>query len=236
MLPAGTKVRGEARTRQGDCDDPQTLHPATDEDSTLKMSRLLAVCAAVATLACGTAQASLIITVSDDGSDLTFDYSGSLDTSTLGPSTTIGGFAGSFSPAAGTIFGRILGNTLRYDNAILTGSPFGSGAGDTLPITLTPPDAASGTTGFILIPGQALVVDIGYVSGSVISGSLTYGGNTIASQGITPGPHIYTIAGSAETISLLVASVPEGDTLALLVGGLVSTALARKRCQRAARS
>jgi hypothetical protein len=61
--------------------------------------RWLVACVVATLLSCASARADLIVTISDNGSDLTFDDFRLLDTSTLGSLTLVGGFAGSFNPS-----------------------------------------------------------------------------------------------------------------------------------------
>jgi hypothetical protein len=63
--------------------------------------------------------------------------------------------------------------------------------------------------------GSYIDVPTGYVSGSPLSGSMTFDESTIASLGLTPGTYTYTWGSGADADSLTVniASVPEPSSL-----------------------
>jgi hypothetical protein len=64
--------------------------------------------------------------------------------------------------------------------------------------------------------GTAIIVPAGYASGTALSGSVTYVGQTFASLGLTPGTYTYTWGSGPTADSLAVkigaAAVPEPGT------------------------
>ena len=96
--------------------------------------------------------------------------------------------------------------------------------------------ASSGSGGFVLIGDLGeLLLPSGYVSGTALSGSMTYSGQTLASLGVTPGTYTWTWGSGADAdfVELQVLggtqAVPEPSALALLAAGAAGLAWARRR-------
>lgn len=91
---------------------------------------------------------------------------------------------------------------------------------------------ASSTTGdavFMDGAGDDLWLPTGYVSGSALSGTLTFVGASFASLGATPGNHVYTLS-SGDTLTVSVgAAVPEPGSLALALMSMSLLGLSVRR-------
>jgi hypothetical protein len=158
----------------------------------------------------GQAGAALIIDVSQVGANVVATGSGTIDLTGL---TQLGGF----STNAGTIPDIALiyvgpSGTLDVYTGASGPTSFGSG-GDTAPSSGT--GDIFGVQGNGLSSGSLIDVPAGYVSGSPLSGSMTFDESTIASLGLTPGTYTYTWGSGADADSLAVniASVPEPSSL-----------------------
>ena len=186
----------------------------------------------VATGISGRAEASVVIDISQVGSDVVAEGNGTIDLTGL---TKFG-----FSSAGGVLWPAI-GAALVGGGAIadayvgLSGpSSFGTGPSEG-------PDSRSGDLFGIwrvaLETGAApvLFVPTGYVSGP-LSGSMVYDGQTISSLGLTPGTYVYTWGPPADDDSLTVkiGTIPEPSTWAMMLLGFVGLGFAGYRRARAA--
>jgi hypothetical protein len=185
-------------------------------------TRMLAV-AATLLVAClaGTADASLVIDVTQVGSNVLATGSGSIDLTDLSFSTTILTATGTIPTFADIAVGPAPGTSGADLYTGATGpANFGpgaatiasSGSGDTLGVV--------GAFGYIAVP-------TGYVSGTALSGSSTFDGTTIAGLGLTPGTYTYTwgLGADADSLTVNIGSVPEPSSLTMaavaIAGGLV---------------
>jgi hypothetical protein len=141
------------------------------------------------------------VTISQVGSDVVWNGSGSFNLAALtsaGPNTISGGYA-----ANQAIWAIGPSTTVDTYSGTIT-YPFtfgGGGAGVT---------SNTGST-FGILPGgsgRLLYVPSGYVSNTVISGSSTYGGQTIAGMGLTPGTYTWSwgSGGNASTLVMTISS------------------------------
>jgi len=141
------------------------------------------------------------VTISQVGSDVVWNGSGSFNLAALtsaGASTIGGGYAA--NQAVWAIGPNVPVDT--YSGTITYPFTFGDGGAG---VTLT-----TGST-FGILPGgsgRLLYVPLGYVSNTVISGSSTYGGQTIASMGLTPGTYTWSwgSGGNASTLVMTISS------------------------------
>jgi hypothetical protein len=180
----------------------------------------------------GTADAGLVIDVFQSGGDVVATASGSLDLADL-----------TYNSSA-----TIIPGVLPLIGSILIGPPGGDGSADIYNGFSGPTgfgahmrtNASSGTGDIIGI--QAALGDIfvpaGYVSGSPLSGSITFDNTTIAGMRMTPGTYTWTWGPGADADSLTVniASVPEPSSLVMAAAALLAGLgrWVRRRGRRAA--
>jgi hypothetical protein len=150
------------------------------------------------------ARANVVVTATQVGSDVVFTGGGTLDLTgmTFKQSGTDPG--GAINPTEATI---LMGPLSATDDvyAGLTGpANFGSGLGIF---------ASSESGAFFGISNLNGVVGVpaGYTSGSIVSATDTYTGQTFASLGMTPGTYVWTL--------------PSTDTFTLQIGPTVTTAV-----------
>lgn len=153
-----------------------------------------------------TIQAAVVVNVFETGGDVVFSASGTLDVSNLTSQ-------GSLNLLAGIDFGAefLLGAdpngfpAVDYYGAIGEVSPpaalFGVdeffrpqlGTGPRLGILDNPDDQAD----------PAVVVPAGYVSGTALSSTSTFSGQTFASLGLIPGSYVWTWSGDSVTLNIV---------------------------------
>ena len=168
-------------------------------------------------LTAGWARADLLFTMEELGPDVVVSASGVIDTSKLTPiGQWFAGVQATITPNDGQIIlgvGFDLGD--RY--SLTTGADV-FGSGNTAVASSSTGDAIDlhGMEEFLGLPA-------GYVSGTQITTTMTFDGQTFASLGVTPGTYD-RILEDGQTVTLPIgagAGVPEPSALALLaIGGL----------------
>jgi len=138
------------------------------------------------------------VTVSQVGSDVVWNGSGSFNLSALsfvGVGTIGAGFNG--NQALWAIGPNSVNNIDQYSGVTTYPSSFGTGG---VGVTST-----SGSTFGILTGGggRLLYVPTGYVSNTTISGSATYSSQTISSMGLTPGVYTWSWGTGGNTSTLV---------------------------------
>jgi hypothetical protein len=175
-------------------------------------------------LSTSSSHAGIIITILQSGSDVVATGSGSIDLTGLtleGPLPVSTGVSGSEAIAAvgpASPPPGVVPNVTFYLGA--TGpTSFGTG-------TYTTPTSATGVAFGVEGATTEIGVPIGYISGTTISGTSTFSGETIGMLGLTPGTYTYTWDGGGTDHTLQVqigtAAVPEPSTAILAAFGAVA--------------
>lgn len=192
---------------------------------------LLSACASFLVFT-AVADASIVVTLGQSGSDTVISYTGSLRVNELTVDENIGGQGYYIDPVSGSITfnGNSYADNLTYACTWTSGSQgFGSGpfrwanttSGDLLLVALSRNNGLESWVGLTRT----------YTSGSSISGNDVFTGMDYAALGIDPTAFnsVYTFA-NGETITLT-STVPEPATCALFggAGALLAAVFLRKR-------
>ncbi|MGH7113433.1 MAG: hypothetical protein ACREE9_02960 [Stellaceae bacterium] len=179
------------------------------------------------------AQAGYVVTLTQVGPDVVATGSGTIDLTGLSiVREGVIAFA-AVAPIGGLIITGPTSATAVDDYTGFTGpANFGSGG-------LT--GASTGSGGSVVMDGfdNLLAVPSGYMSGGSLSDSATYGNQTFATLGATPGVYTWTWGSAATddsfTLDIPAAAVPEPSSLLLLALPLGLVMLLAARPRRAAR-
>lgn len=161
------------------------------------------------------AQAGYIVTLQQLGPNVVATGSGTLDMTDLtllfsNDTSTVARMIPSF---AQLIMGPTGGGSIDDYTGYTGPTNFGSGF-------ITDASSGSGDTVFMAgDPGNlTLAVPAGYISGSALSSTDTYSGQTFATLGVTPGTYTWTWGTGADADSFTIRAVPDsGSTLGLLL-------------------
>jgi hypothetical protein len=183
-------------------------------------------------LSAGSAKASLIINLVDQGNNtLLLTYSGSINMSTLGGPVAVNYNQG--TPMFSAFQGYLrIGTFVDLYNTGSTSTPSTFGAGGGVVPTLVTPGSSAFAADFV---AKTLSVPTGYVSNSPISGSATFSG-TLSSNGVNAGTYMYSWgSGITESVVLNVSSVvPEPGSMAVLAIGSIASGVAYRRRRKMA--
>jgi hypothetical protein len=168
---------------------------------------------------------SLIVTATEVAGDVVFSGGGSADLTGLVLDST---------PAVGA------GSIANFPKFIMADGA--DGASWVFGITSGPSDYGTGSTMFAssfsgdlfgIFSSSQIIVPSDYVSGTDLSGTMTLGGTTFASAGMTPGTYMWTWGsdGIADSFTLQIGAtvpVPAPATLVLLGLGLAGLGWSRR--------
>jgi hypothetical protein len=174
----------------------------------------------------GTAQATITYTVHEQGGSVVFDYTGSIDLASATSSSSLSISAGEFIGTSAYI--RSLdGNVSIYTTTFTSITPLGTGfvAGGSVSGSSFGLEAKPG------VNADQIYLPSGYVSGSNISGSLTFSGQSFSSLGLTPGSTTWTWSNGvgSDSATFNIVAVPEPSTTLLLGAAAAVAIIARRR-------
>lgn len=171
--------------------------------------------------------AAVVAIASQEGADVVFQFSGTFLTTGMNPllvtPTTI---RAGISPGLGGIgFGSILGaDSVHYLLSSAQFPAYGYGVS-------TIADSASGSViGLGSSNGVAeLVVPVGYLSGGMVSGAMTFRDKDFQSLGLDPGTYVLTWPVDSQTDSFTLTVVPEAHAPCLILLSGLGLLTCRKR-------
>ena len=176
--------------------------------------------ASAALLSASAAQSAVIVNVQEVGANVVIDYSGMIDLTGLDHPGNIPGapFSARVTPNAGEVI------SLNGGYALYT---FGSTTVAHGPGSVTSTIDRSGDDfGFL---NGVLTVAIGYVSGTALSGSLTFVGASLFTLGYAPGAYVTALPNDTITTNVIASAVPLPAAAPLLLGALALTGFAARR-------
>jgi hypothetical protein len=167
----------------------------------------------------GSAQASIQWNFTEDMAGVTGVFSGSLNL-TGATRKLSGNYSTGIYPLGGFVSNS--NGLVHMDNYTITGpGSFGSGTSFT--------SATSVSGDLIGISGFSPQIGLppGYVSGAMLSGSVSFAGHSFSTLGVTPGSYVFSLPNDTATVNFGTAAVPEPSS-ALVFGvlSLVGAAIA----------
>jgi hypothetical protein len=204
----------------------------------MKVSKAAIILALGLAVLASKAEASVVIDILQRGGNVVTTATGAIDltglTFVLNANLTAPGVV---APAAGMVAVGTTGAAISYYSGASGPGSFGgggsttasSGSGDALGVLAT------------ILPElnpPLVVVPKDYASGSWLSGSSTYDGQTIASLGLNPGTYVYTwnsspvpVAFQDDSVTVFIA-VPEPTTWAMMTLGFAALGFVGYRATR----
>lgn len=195
------------------------------------ITTLIAVTLAASCLLPGNADAAMIISIEEQGSDVVASYSGSIDLTGIGFNIIGSGNVNRIVASGGQVnFQNGATNKASLTDFsknpwTVAPSAFGTGGlfnADTVSV------AAGNAFGF---QANGFFIESSYVSGTTISGSMTFENQTLASMGINEGTGIMNATfSSGDTLTVnAISAVPEPSSSLLGLAGLILGSAFRRR-------
>jgi hypothetical protein len=161
----------------------------------------------------GATPSGFSVTIVESGGNVVMSASGSLnvnDLTLVNPSAGPFGNGGLGITTATFLLGTNGLSGAQYSGFTTTPSNFGTGVG-------VPQTSASGDIFGVInyaTPTYSLIVPVGYTTGTAISGSQTFTGQTLSSMGLTPGTYTYTwgSGANADSINVVIGGTPVTPT------------------------
>ena len=195
---------------------------------------LVAAALAASCLLPGKADAAISVNIEEQGTDVVISYSGSIDTTGIG-----------FNFIGASNSKRVFpsGGAIQFNDAANWASIEGFGKN---PWTVAPTAFGTGDVrnadSFSIAAGNAFgfqsdgfYLNSGYVSGTTISGSMTFENETLASLGINVGNGIMNATfSSGDTLTVnAISAVPEPSAFAAIFGAVAMAFVGCRRKRRA---
>lgn len=170
-----------------------------------------------------TASSAVVLSFVEDGAGVVGTLSGSLNLEGAISAGTVFAGAAILWPSVGVVQ---IGPGLGLYDAYQLSPVAGWGSGDATLAHFSSGSQFGLRTNF---SGAVVTVAQGYLSGSPLSGSITFLGRTFSALGVTPGTYVYNLPNDTITVSF--SAIPLPATLPLLAAGLglLSLPIVRRR-------
>ena len=175
-------------------------------------------------LVAGPARAGVILTATEVGSDVVFQGGGTIDLTDLTFNADSFSSPGIRPNFVVVLLGSLPNEPIDYYQVITGPAHIGPGIG----LGIGSPTSGSGDR--IGLSSNILILPDGYTSGSPLSATDTFAGQSFASLGMTPGTYVWTwgSGASADSLTIQVGAVPEPSSLVMLGTAIVAAAYRRR--------
>jgi hypothetical protein len=191
-------------------------------------NKILALGASVALAL--SAQAAIVINITEVGSDVYLQGSGSVNTTSLTKHATVSVF-NRLNPSSGAAgAGAYESVSADWYKDVATPAPASFGPGGMV-------DPSSGTGDRFLLVGQSgsIFVPAGYQSGAPLSGTATWANQTLSSLGLIPGTYVWNFGtgANADTWTVNITAVPEPHQYGMAAAlGLIGLGIWRRHARK----